>query len=239
MLGTLTVAEHEFNAYGLFATNAGIYNAPEPDVNVKPIAGKNGNLLIQNNRYKNISVRYPCVILSQLASNLDTIKAYLLSEPDYVRIEDSFDTTHFREGRFVGGTEVKPTMDGTAGAFELEFDCKPQRFLKSGETVISRTSAGSISNPTIFAAKPLIKITGSGNVTLTVGTYTVAISGISSYINLDCEVEDAYRTTAENQNNKVELPAGQGYPVLVPGSNAISWTGSVTKVEITPRWWTL
>lgn len=239
MLGTLTVAGHSFNAYGLFATDAGIYNAPEPDVNAIPIAGGNGDLLIPNNRYKNISVRYPCVILSQLASNLDTIKAYLLSDPDYVRIEDSFDTTHFRKGRFIGGTEVKPTMDGTAGAFELEFDCKPQRFLKSGETIVSLTSAGSISNPTIFAAKPLIKITGSGNVTLTVGTYTVSISGISSYINLDCEAQDAYRAAGENENNKVTFPAGQGYPVLVRGSNAISWTGTVTKVEITPRWWTL
>lgn len=239
MLGTLTVAGHSFNAYGLFATDAGIYNAPEPDVNAMPIAGANGDLLIPNNRYKNISVRYPCVILSQLASNLDTIKAYLLSDPDYVRIEDSFDTTHFRKGRFIGGTEVTPTMDGTAGAFELEFDCKPQRFLKSGETVVSRTSAGSISNPTMFAAKPLIKVTGSGNVTLTVGTYTVAISGISSYINLDCEDQDAYKTASENQNNKVTITAGDSFPVLVPGSNAISWTGSVTKVEITPRWWTL
>lgn len=239
MLGTLTVAGHSFNAYGLFATDAGIYNAPEPDVNAISIAGKNGDLLIPNNRYKNISVRYPCVILSQLASNLDVIKGYLLSNPAYVRIEDSFDTMHFREGRFIGGTEVTPTMDGTAGAFELEFDCKPQRFLKSGETVVSRTSAGSISNPTMFAAKPLIKITGSGNVTLTVGTYTVSISSMSSYINLDCETQDAYKTAAENQNNKVTLPAGQGYPVLVPGSNSISWTGTVTKVEITPRWWTL
>lgn len=239
MLGTLTIDNRSFNAYGLFATDAGIYNAPEPDIKPIPIAGRNGVLLRSNDRYNNITIKYPCLVPNELASNIEMIKGYLLTNPEYVRIEDSFETDYYRMGRFVGGTKVKPALDGTAGAFELEFDCKPQRFLKSGETVISRTSAGSISNPTLFPAKPLIKITGSGNVTLTVGTYTVTISGISSYINLDCEDQDAYKTAAENENNKVTLPAGQGYPVLVPGSNAISWTGTVTRVEITPRWWTL
>lgn len=26
------------------------------------------------------------------------------------------------------------------------------------------------------------------------------------------------------------------FPVLLPGQNAISWTGNVTKVEIQPNW---
>lgn len=26
------------------------------------------------------------------------------------------------------------------------------------------------------------------------------------------------------------------FPVLLPGTNAISWTGSVTKIEIRPNW---
>ena len=240
MLGTLTVAGHEFNAYGLFATDAGIYNAPEPDVQNIAIAGRSGDLIRLNNRYKNIPVRYPCVILSELASNLNMIKAYLLSDQNYVRIEDSFDSTHYREGRFIGGTEVHPTMDGTAASFDLEFDCKPQRWLTSGETVQEISASGdTIENPTLFGAKPLIKITGSGAVTLTVGTYSLSISNITDYINLDCETQDAYKTLAENQNSRVTITQGDSFPVLVAGENAISWTGNVTAVEITPGWWEL
>lgn len=26
------------------------------------------------------------------------------------------------------------------------------------------------------------------------------------------------------------------FPVLLPGRNAVSWTGSVTKIEIRPNW---
>lgn len=238
MLGTLTVAGHSFNAYGLFATDAGIYNAPEPDVNAISIAGKNGDLLIPNNRYKNISVRYPCVILSQLASNLDVIKGYLLSNPAYVRIEDSFDTTHFRLGRFIGGTEVTPTTDGTAGAFELEFDCKPQRWLTSGETAVTITSAsGTINNPTMFEALPQVKIYGSGSGAVTINGRMLTISDIDEYVVIDSDMQDSYKG-ALNKNDTVTLNSG-GYPYLSPGNNSIARTGGVTSVEVIPRWWTL
>ena len=33
-----------------------------------------------------------------------------------------------------------------------------------------------------------------------------------------------------------EAERSGGFPVLLPGRNAVSWTGSVTKIEIRPNW---
>lgn len=99
MLGTLTIDNRSFNAYGLFATDAGIYNAPEPDIKPIPIAGRNGVLLRSNDRYNNITIKYPCLVPNELASNIEMIKGYLLTNPEYVRIEDSFETDYYRMGR--------------------------------------------------------------------------------------------------------------------------------------------
>ena len=45
----------------------------------------------------------------------------------------------------------------------------------------------------------------------------------------------AYVTGGTNANALV----GGTWPTLRPGENTISWSGGVTGVTLTPRWWTL
>ena len=74
-------------------------------------------------------------------------------------------------------------------------------------------------------------MTGSGDITLMVGTTIVELTGISGSIVLDCALKEAYKgTTLMNDHMTGE------FPVLKPGMNAISWTGTVTKIVISPRW---
>ena len=101
------------------------------------------------------------------------------------------------------------------------------------------TSAGAIFNPTSKTALPVIKIFGTGDVTLTVNGVPFVIKNIVDSIVLDCNLGLAYRediTSMYNENSKIYTRA---YPFLKVGSNTISWTGTVTKVEIEPRWRTL
>ncbi len=97
------------------------------------------------------------------------------------------------------------------------------------------TSSGSITNPENYESQPYIKITGSGTVTLTINSKAYKINSISSYIELDSEFMSAYKgsTLCNNQIAFTE------FPLLQPGSNTISWTGSVSRIEIVPRWRTL
>ena len=98
------------------------------------------------------------------------------------------------------------------------------------------TADGTVSNPTLFDSKPLLRVYGYGE--LGVGSETITIATHSyPYIEIDCDIEDAqYNTT--NCNNLITL-TGDSFPVLHPGSNGITIDADMTKVEIIPRWWTL
>jgi phage-related protein len=86
-------------------------------------------------------------------------------------------------------------------------------------------------NPTLFDAKPLIRVYGKGSIT--VNGETMEWSGSSEYVDIDCDIQDCYYMGA-NMNNYVT----GDFPVLSPGDNVIAFTGS-TSVRITPRWWIL
>ena len=58
---------------------------------------------------------------------------------------------------------------------------------------------------------------------------------LADYINIDSETMNAYRLPAENKNNNISGT----FPTLLPGINTIAITGTVTKVEITPRYFTV
>ena len=129
-----------------------------------------------------------------------------------------------------------------AGRATLTFEAKPQRFLKIGEKVQSFTAAGTLLNPTQFDALPLIKININSGATgnLSLNDYEVAIAAETAsnrVIYLDSDLQDAYNGTA-NKNSLITLSSGN-FPRLSPGKNQISFSGGITKVEVTPRWWTL
>ena len=63
-----------------------------------------------------------------------------------------------------------------------------------------------------------------------VGTTIVELTGITSGIVLDCALKEAYKGTALMNNHM-----SGDFPILKPGLNAISWSGNVTSVVISPR----
>ena len=105
--------------------------------------------------------------------------------------------------------------------------------MKSGETATTFTANGSISNPTDMPSKPLIRVYGSGSLTVN-GTAITIASHTLSYIDIDCDLQEAY-CGATNANQYI---TALEFPTLDSGANSVALSG-VTKVEITPRWWQL
>ena len=122
----------------------------------------------------------------------------------------------------------------------IEFNCKPARFLKVGERAVPFTAAGSLRNPTFHKSFPKLTVTVSGSGTLTVGDQTISISGLanSTKVVIDSELQDVYEEgSLTNLNSKVSF--SDGFPLLISGLNTITFTGSITSVEVIPRWWIL
>lgn len=222
---------HEF---GIFISGESTYSAPERNVLSQEVAGRNGSLLFDKGNFKNISVKYPSYIVEDLPSRIRDFLNFAGSQIGYQRLEDTYHPYEYRMARF----KTNPSIDTSgymnrSGKFTLEFDCKPQRFLKSGENAVEFSTDGIILNRTEFPSKPFIKVYGTGSGSVGIGSETITITTLDGYMDIDCEIMDAYKG-AVNCNKDVSFTDDI---VLNPGENNISFDGDITSIEITPRWY--
>lgn len=155
--------------FGVYITGSAVYNAPERDVEMVTVPGRNGNLVVDNGRFENIEVTYPAGIFAEteadFAQAISDLRNYLCSKKGYCRLSDEYNPDEYRLGIYKSGLEVEPSQL-KAGEFELIFDCKPQRFLTSGETSEEITNGGTITNPTAFESSPFLEIEGYGDINI-------------------------------------------------------------------------
>ena len=228
--------------YGIHVETPPVYATPERDYEVVHIPGRNGDLVIDNGSYKNVTRKYS-ISVGEIDGNFTTLAAgvseWLHSASGYARLEDSYESDYFRLAYYVADAEME-NLFHQAGKMSIEFNCKPARFLKAGERAVPFTTDGSISNPTFQKSFPKLTVVVSGSGTLTIGDQTITISGLtnSTRMVIDSELQDIYEEgSLTNLNSKVSF--SDGFPLLSPGINTITFTGSITSVEVIPRWWIL
>ena len=115
-------------------------------------------------------------------------------------------------------------------SFAINFRCKPFWYLSDVEPITLMTSGTFITNPGSVASEPIITVYGSGEITLMVGM-TITELEITDKITLDTPLMEAY-SGATSMNNCMS----GDFPSLLPGKNAVNWSGNVSKVEIQPNW---
>ena len=167
------------NDYGIYISGEGVYNAPERAVELVEVPGRNGSLTIDEGYYRNITVEYPCFTFAnsqrEFRRIISDFRNALLSQVGYQRIMDTYNPDEYRIGLYVEGLEVEPVYHGRAGSFTLVFNCKPQRYLISGDDDVTVTVSGTkLINPTAYESSPLIKANGYG---------TISFNGYSIVLN--------------------------------------------------------
>ena len=205
-------------------------------VTKQSVPGRSGDLIIDTGVYGNYIQPYEIWFRGDKPTTqaAKAIAMWLQAGTGYIRLEDSYDPDVYRMALFAGPMNVENWML-THGRTTLEFDCKPQRFLKQGEFPLKVQSGQTISNQWM-PALPLIQISGTGDGQLMVGNSQIDITDMTGSIALDCDVQNAYSGTL-NRNNNITVTGG--WPVLATGQTAISFSGGIAAVEITPRWWSL
>ena len=211
------------------------YAYPERDYTITHIPGRNGDIIQDNGCYKNVERTYEVSFDApneDFATYANAVSAWLHSTTGYARLEDSYEPNYYRMATYQE-SNIFENLYNQAGTATIVFECKPQRFLKTGDNTITIQNSLTIMNPTGFEAYPLFKVTGTSGV-LTVNGNSITFSSIDDFVMLDCELQDAYKETI-NKNSTVSGT----FPVLKPGSNTISWTGDISSVTMKPRWWTI
>lgn len=126
------IAGKDLSLFHCRLCNPGIYDAPKRDVTKISIPGRNGDLVLDNGRFENVSVKYECLIESNDAvQDFEDLKSWIKSLIGYQRIEDGFHFGEYRMGCFDPEITVS-AADRSSIAFNLKADCKPQKYLLSG-----------------------------------------------------------------------------------------------------------
>ena len=212
------------------------------------VPGRNGDIIVPQNAWENIVVSYDVYAGDPDNTPLQDIWnsiADILYQPGYCVLEDDYDLDIFREGVFMGGIEAENSWN-LYGRATLEFDCKPQKWLRTGQDWKTINPGGTdyIWNTTHYDAKPLIYVkmtpNSGGSGTVIVGDKTLTITDlVGQFVYLDCDSQDAYYGTS-NLNGCVS----GDYPVLsaageFPTSTTLNYTGDIEQCKIMPRFWKL
>lgn len=231
--------------FRLICSGGGTYNAPKRSYETIQIPGRNGCLLQDNGYYEDVTVKYDNVGFipeeyypGTLEERLSAVRDWLLSPIGYCRLEDTWHPGEYRMGYLSNDFEPNMLDSLEGGTVDLEFTCKPQRWLKLGEEKISITSGTVLYNPTGFESYPIINVTGSGTVTIknSAGTFSIKITKTAT---VDCDLMDSYNgSTNLNSVTTFTLPSGKDKIFLAAGENTITFSG-FSAVAITPRWWRL
>ncbi len=232
--------------YGLIVSGEDTWKRPQPDVTRISVPGRNGDLIQLGNRYLNVDISYRCGISKDLKKNFDAFNAALLSDIGYHRLEDTYHPDHYRIGVFDSTLEPDVRERAVHGEVIISFNCKPQLFLKSGETEIEIRSGERIYNPTPYPSHPLLRFSissAAGAGSISIGERTVSFSNVGSSnlddTMIDCETQDIYgKSNRDNRNGLFTVSSAELFQLL-PGWNVISYSRITGYLHITPRWWTI
>lgn len=232
MYDILTFNGVPFSDFNVYWDGAKIFGTPEKQVEFFEIQGRSGDLSISQNRFKNKNININCFVRKNFVENYTNLLNYLLSQEGYGRLENSKEPDIYRLAQFVNELEPQTGAFLKYGNFELIFNCKPQKYLKSGEYPISINSSQVVYNPTKMTSKPLIEVTGTGTITINDSVLTLANNTSITYI--DCDIQDAYEGSI---NRNKDLTINGGFPVLRSGVNNVSVKNCT--INLIPRWWRL
>lgn len=169
MYKSLSFDNTSSRSYGVYITGEAVYNAPERAVEMISIPGRNGAFALDQGRFENIEVSYPAGIFAEneadFAQAVSDFRNFLCSKKGYCRLSDEYNPSEYRMAVYKSGLEVDPAQL-RAGEFTITFECKPQRWLTSGETATTVANNGTMTNPTLFEAKPLLEVKGYGQISI-------------------------------------------------------------------------
>lgn len=132
------------------------------------------------------------------------------------------------EATVIGGVPYSAWVQGFEQRLAtIAFEAQPWAYLPDNDPVAVESSGQYVANNGSQTAEPVIELTGSGDIILMIGQQITEMKGIDGTVVIDVP---AGRVT---HNGESENIMSGDLPILQPGQNAVSWTGTVTSLSIT------
>ncbi|EDN8187268.1 hypothetical protein GSY37_04550 [Listeria monocytogenes] len=232
--------------YNLAVRERASYTAAERNIEYIEIPGRNGSILRDKGTFKNVDEPISCYLfaknrdLKNIREEASAAFDWLKSPRGWCDLYYSDDPFYFMKAHVPAAISFKEVFQlFYVGEGDIPFTRKPERYSTSGHQIRTINKSGEIIyNPESYESYPTIQIFGSGNITLYINNRAIILDNITDSITLDCEMMSSYTNingVLVSANSKVR----NTLPTLMPGENEIAWIGNVSKIEISPRWWTL
>ena len=193
----------------------------EKDIEKIEVVGRDGFLTEDNGSYKGIIKTVECTIfdlkdINFICSWLDGSSDVIFSnEPDKIYKATIINQIPFEK------------VAVQFHSFIIQFDCQPHKYAVTND-LITLTSNGTIVNTGTAPSNPIIKVFGSDTINLTINSKTIVLTNVVDYVTIDSDLMDCYKDTVLKNN----FMSGD-LPQLIVGNNTFSWSGTVTKIEVT------
>ncbi len=243
-MGIITYNGISSKDLGLIVQTIPSYDFPEKDLEYVHVNGRNGDIIQNNKSYKNITRTYYIAKVykkgESFINSANAIVEWLHSSDTYVRLEDSYEPDFYRMAIFKNEGNLQDYYS-QATTLEISFDCKPQKWLKSGDISYEIGNGITLINPTNYDSKPIIEVNVTANTTVNiiVGNCNIEIKDIPSndIVTIDCENMECYSQT-NNYNKYVSINTNEFPELKKHSETSISVTAN-TIATIKPRWWTI
>lgn len=213
---------------GLIITNIPPITKPKMKVNKVEIDGRDGDI-IEKVGYESYTKNVGIGLTRNF--DIDEIIKYftgdgeliLSDEPDKVYIASIYDDVDYERLLQMRKATIK-------------FHVQPFKYLKDESKVslnVTTQTSVQVTNKGLEFSKPILMLEGSG-------TVEIAVNGINIFkytfpsdemkVTIDSLKEEAYFDGVYKNRNML----GE-FPKLEVGKNTISWTGTLTKIEIQPK----
>jgi len=192
-----------------------------------PIPGKDGYLTTGDSTLGEV-MRYAECYLPDLTKR-DAILAWLQGSGNVI-----FSTESDRYCKATILDQIEFTNDVLPANFLIvPFACQPYRYLypETSVTLVNGGVTGTFNNTGTAPAEPVISLTGTGDIALTIGAKTLYIDDLSGDITIDVPAGLAYNGTV----NLTYKLTGDWPFTIATGANATSWTGTLTAATMLPN----
>lgn len=208
------------------------------DVEIVEIPGKNGDIVIDNGRYKSVAFSPKFIMWKKsnfmsFEEQQNALTDLMTGAYGYSEMTILGNSNYTYMARVVD--EVRITLDDEVSAeVEINFSLKPIKYITSGLNTVNLVNGAILNNIGKVSSNPMIVLTGTGNVTLTLGSKTVVFKNITDGVVVDFEHKTV--TNLDKNSPKWETLYTWPLPSIPVGSNKISWDNSGFKISMIPRW---
>lgn len=166
-MGDVIFDGRRFSDFGVIVSGENTWAQPTRRVAKAQVPGRHGDLIVEAGEFENVDISYPAGIMQEFDSytnGWEQFEQFLAARSDrYYRLEDEYHPNYYRMARFVPGISPRVGTLNRSGQFTVTFDCKPQKWLKSGDEEIVKTTYTDgygieIVNNTPFPAYPEIQL---------------------------------------------------------------------------------